>query len=56
MERIVNRANSFAAAQDWDIEQQIRMTPDERMKAARELKLRVYGLDQPDIRECTPEK
>jgi hypothetical protein len=28
------------------------MTPRERMRAARELKFRVYPKDSPDIRQC----
>jgi len=56
MERIVNRTASFSDAQEWDIEQQIRMTANERMKAAAELKLRAYGPNAPDVRECNTEK
>lgn len=48
----MNIAKGFDAAEAWDIEQQIRMTPLERMRAAAELKRRFYPPDAPDIREC----
>lgn len=51
MERIVHIAKSFEEAEEWDIQQNISMTPDERLTAARELAERVYGKDQPDVRE-----
>jgi len=49
---VVNIAKSFAEAEQWDIEQQIRMTPNERFAVLRVLKDRVYGLDAKDVREC----
>ncbi len=49
---VVNIAKSFAEAERWDIEQQIRMTPNERLAVLRVLKDRVYGLDTKDVREC----
>jgi hypothetical protein len=54
MERspIVHVAIGFAAARAWEIEQELAMTPDERLDAARELKRRVYGTDAPDVREA----
>ena len=51
MERIVHKARGFQQAEEWDVEQQVRMTPDERQLAARELKERVYGAHAPDVRE-----
>lgn len=47
----VHIARSHAEAADWDVRQQLAMTPDERQAAARELKRRVYGSDAPDVRE-----
>jgi hypothetical protein len=37
MERIVHIAKSFEKAEEWDIQQNVSMTPDERLAAAREL-------------------
>ena len=51
MERIVNIAKSFEEAEQWDIEQNLAMTPDERLDAAKELKERVYGKNPPDVRD-----
>ncbi|MCP5107547.1 MAG: hypothetical protein GY950_29435 [bacterium] len=51
MERVVNIARSFEEAEEWDIRQNISMTPDERLTAARQLAERVYGKNQPDVRE-----
>jgi hypothetical protein len=51
MERIVHISRSFEEAEQWDIEQNLSMTPEERLAAARELAERVYGKDQPDVRE-----
>jgi len=39
-------------ARRWDIEQHVSMTPQERLRAARELKDRVYPSDAKDVREC----
>ncbi|MCK4765330.1 MAG: hypothetical protein KAW12_24225 [Candidatus Aminicenantes bacterium] len=50
MERVVHIAKSFAEAEQWDIRQNISMTPDERLAAARQLAERVYGKNQPDVR------
>jgi len=51
MERIVHIAKNFEDAEQWDIEQNLSMTPEERMDAARHLTEQVYGKDQPDVRE-----
>ncbi len=51
MERIVHIAKNFEEAEQWDIEQNLAMTPEERLKAAKELKDRVYGKNPPDVRE-----
>ena len=51
MERIVHIAKSFEEAEQWDIQQTLSMTPDERLAAAKELMERVFGEDQPDVRE-----
>ena len=51
--RVVNKARSFAEADEWDVEQHIRMTPDERRRVAQELKRRFYGDVRPDVRHAT---
>jgi hypothetical protein len=51
MERVVNKAVDHEAASDWDVEQQRSMTPAERMRAAKELRDRVYPKDSKDVRE-----
>jgi hypothetical protein len=52
MERTVHKAKDFREATDWDIEQQIRMTPQECWSAVRRLKERVYGRNPKDVRAC----
>ncbi len=47
----VHIARGHQEADEWDVRQQLAMTPEERQAAARELKRRVYGDDCPDIRE-----
>ncbi len=51
MNRTVKVARNYQEAEEWDILQQIKMTPAERQQAARELKWRVYGRRCPDIRK-----
>ena len=51
MEPVVNIAHSFADADDWDIQQCLAMTADERMQAARVIKDRMYP-EAEDIRDC----
>jgi hypothetical protein len=50
--RVVNIAKSFTEAEQWDIKQQINMTPNERMEILKVLKDRFYGPDAKDVREC----
>lgn len=52
MERIVNKSGTFAEADAWTTRQYRSMTPTERMRAAREIKHRVFPGKQPDVREC----
>jgi hypothetical protein len=51
MERIVNKSKSFREAADWDIQQHVAMTPQERIRTARLLQKKVYP-DAKDVREC----
>lgn len=56
MERIVHKARSFKAADEWDIRQHVELSPRERQQIARELKRRVYGTAVPDVRACHRKK
>ncbi len=51
MKRICNKATSHSEALEWDIEQNFTMSVEERQKASKILKIRVYGKNTPDIRE-----
>ena len=51
MERIVHKSRGHEEADQWDVEQQINMTPQERMRAAKKLIDQYYGTDVPDVRE-----
>jgi hypothetical protein len=51
MERDAHKSRSFDDAAQWDKEQQLSMTPDERLEIARVLRIRAYGADVPDVRE-----
>jgi hypothetical protein len=51
MKRILNKAKSNSEAEKWDIMQQLKMTPEERMAISLELKKRFYGKNVPDVRE-----
>jgi hypothetical protein len=50
MERVVHKAASHDDARRWDIEQQVSMTPEQRLRAARQLKDRAYPRDAKDVR------
>jgi hypothetical protein len=50
MKRIVHKSTSHEEATGWDVEQQVSMTPQERLAAARTLKDRVYPPDARDVR------
>jgi len=56
MLRIVHKASSFKEAEEWNIYQQVTMTHQQRMAAARALKERVYGKNVKDVRECHKRK
>ena len=52
MERTANKARNWRQAADWDIRQNVELSPQERQRIARELKRRCYGLVSPDVRAC----
>ncbi len=51
MERVVFKTRSFAAADERDVEQHVRMTPQERWRMARALRDRLHP-NSKDVREC----
>jgi|WetSurMetagenome_2_1015567.scaffolds.fasta_scaffold1238846_1 hypothetical protein len=51
MKRIVNIFKSFKDAEKYEILQEINMTPEESLKAAKILRERVYGIKIPDVRD-----
>jgi len=51
MQRVVHKSKSFEEADENDIRQQLAMTSQERVDAARALQRRVFGRGK-DIRAC----
>ena len=51
MEKIAQKFRSFQEAEEWDIFQQIRMTPSQRQAIAKKLRDRFFGKNNPDVRE-----
>jgi len=49
--RVFRKSRNFAEAEEWDIQQHVQMTPEERQEAAYQLRKRVYGKKAPDVRE-----
>jgi len=52
MERVLQKSRSFKQAEEWDILQHVSMTPEQRQKAADQLREKVYGKGAPDVREA----
>jgi hypothetical protein len=52
MERVVHKSRSFEEAAEWDVRQQVAMSPQERIRAARALQRRAYPGRAKDVREC----
>lgn len=50
--RVVNVAHGFRQAREWEIFQEISMTPGQRQRVAKALKERFYGKNPPDVREA----
>lgn len=51
MERVVHKSHDHEEAEEWDARQQRDMTPNERMRVAKQLIDQYYGTDVPDVRE-----
>lgn len=56
IQRTGNKARSFEEAARWEREERWKLSPIERLRIARELQLRVYGADAPDVRESERNK
>ena len=56
MKRVFHKSKSFKEAEEWDIIQNIHLTPEERQKAAAQLRERVFGKNIPAIREVLKKK
>jgi len=56
MKRIVHKSRDFREAELWDIKQQVSLSPEERQKAAKELKARVFGNQTKDVRDRPKKK
>jgi hypothetical protein len=53
---VVHKANGFQEADEWDIQQQLAMTPQQRLDAAKELRDRFYPRNAKDVRACHPRR
>jgi len=52
MKRVFHKSKNFKEAEEWDVLQHARLTLDQRLKAAAELKKRAFGKKVPAIREA----
>lgn len=52
VERIVKKSRSFREADRWDIEQNLALTPEQRIQIAHALRKRAYPGKAKDVREC----
>jgi hypothetical protein len=52
MERIFHKAKNFDEAEEWDMLQYLRMSPEERQAIAKVLKKRFFGERIVDLREA----
>ncbi len=56
VKRIVHIAKNQEEARQWDIQQALEMTHEQRQEIARTLKRRAYGTDTPDVRSWQRQK
>lgn len=52
LEPVAHHLIGFAAAREWDIEQELSLTLEERLAIAEELKRRAFGESPPDVSEA----
>ncbi|MCC5942378.1 MAG: hypothetical protein JJU37_12635 [Balneolaceae bacterium] len=50
----VHIAKNHQEADEWDIQQNLKMSPQERLRAARILQLQYFGKHSPDVKKSTP--
>jgi len=51
MDAVAHKSKSFKEAAEWDIRQQLAMTPAQRMLVAKVLRQRAYPAGSKDVRE-----
>jgi hypothetical protein len=51
IKRVVHISHSFAEAEQWEIQQELSMTPQQRLSAAKKMQQWTYGKKQKDIRD-----
>lgn len=51
LKRIVNIARTRKEADEWDVRQQLSLTPNERQKIAKILKEKYFGKNSKDLKE-----
>jgi hypothetical protein len=56
MKKVFHKSKSFKEAEEWDVIQHVRLTPEQRQRAAAELKKRVFGEGIPAIRKVQKQK
>ena len=56
IERIFHKAKNYKEAEEWDIQQQIKMSHEERQMVSKVLRERVYGKDTVDVRKAHRQK
>ena len=56
VERIFHKAKNYKEAEEWDIQQQIKMSHEERQMVSKVLRERVYGKDTLDVRKAHRQK
>jgi len=56
MKRVFHKSKSFKEAEEWDIIQNVQLTPEERQKAAAQLRARVFGRNIRAIRKVLKKK
>ena len=54
----IHIAKNHQEADEWDIQQNLNMSPQERLRAARILQLQYFGKNSPDVKksQTIPEK
>ncbi len=56
MERVVKKSRNFREADAWDIQQNLALTPEQRIQIAHALRKRAYPSNAKDVRACHRER